>query len=76
MIVGARRGPGWYVFVVRGCLGRVIGPFGSEQAAAYAAQVTEHVSAAPVPDDGNGVCNGLTAVGVDYSNGADAGTAP
>ena len=27
VVVGARRGPGWYVLMQRGCLGRVAGPF-------------------------------------------------
>ena len=33
VVVGARRGPGWYVFVVEGCRGRVVGPLQSEAAA-------------------------------------------
>jgi hypothetical protein len=38
VICGARGGPGWYVFVQNGCLGRIDGPFESEEAAAYHAE--------------------------------------
>ena len=44
VIVGARRGPGWYVFVVKGCRGRVVGPFANEEAARYAAHAAERLT--------------------------------
>lgn len=42
VVVGARRGPGWYVFIVKGCRGNVLGPFENEQSATYAANAVEH----------------------------------
>lgn len=41
VMIGARGGPGWYVFVIRGCLGRVLGPFESEGAARYMAKAMQ-----------------------------------
>jgi hypothetical protein len=40
VICGARHGPGWYLFVQNGCVGRIDGPFPSEtMAAEYAAHL-------------------------------------
>jgi hypothetical protein len=42
VICGARRGPGWYVFLLDGCLGRIVGVFESEEAAMdFAAEAVE-----------------------------------
>jgi hypothetical protein len=46
VIAGARRGPGWYVFVQNGCRGRVAGPFESEASAYYAARTMERATRA------------------------------
>jgi hypothetical protein len=48
VLAGARRGPGWYVFVIRGCLGRVVGPFENEAIAQYARQGFTAPSGLPI----------------------------